>query len=69
MLPTAKIPGLNRIQVLVPGPEPLQASDYNPFDVLHLLADREFKAWWCATGSPTFLVDTLVRRSKILLRA
>ena len=35
---------------------------YNPCDVLLLLADREFKAWWCETGSPKFLVDTLVRR-------
>ena len=39
-----------------------EESVYNPFDVLLLLADREFKAWWCETGSPTFLVDTLVRR-------
>ena len=35
---------------------------YNPFDVLLLLADREFKAWWYETGTPTFLVDTLVER-------
>ena len=35
---------------------------YNPFDVLLLLADREFKAWWFETGTPTFLVDTLVER-------
>ena len=35
---------------------------YNPFDVLLVLADREFKAWWFETGTPTFLVDTLVER-------
>ena len=35
---------------------------YNPFDVLLLLADRAFKAWWFETGTPTFLVDTLVER-------
>ena len=34
----------------------------NPFDVLLLLADREFKAWWFETGTPTFLVETLVKR-------
>ena len=34
---------------------------YNPFDVL-LLADRKFKAWWFETGTPTFLVETLVDR-------
>ena len=34
---------------------------YNPFDVL-LLADRKFKAWWFETGTPTFLVETLVER-------
>ena len=35
---------------------------YNPFDVLLLLADREFRAWWFETGSPTFLIETLVSR-------
>ena len=35
---------------------------YNPFDVLLLLADRQFKAWWFETGTPTFVVETLVRR-------
>ncbi len=33
---------------------------YNPFDMLLLFAEREFKAWWFETGSPTFLIDTLV---------
>ncbi len=35
---------------------------YNPFDVLLLFDTREFKAHWYETGSPTFLIDTLVRR-------
>ena len=35
---------------------------YNPFDVLLLLADRQFKSWWFETGTPTFLVETLVKR-------
>ena len=36
---------------------------YNPFDVLLLFDTREFKAHWFETGSPTFLVETLMRRS------
>ena len=35
---------------------------YNPFDILLLLRNREFDAWWFETGTPTFLVDTLFRR-------
>ena len=40
------------------GPEAV----YNPFDALLLFRNREFKAWWFETGTPTFLVETLVRR-------
>ncbi len=36
---------------------------YNPFDVLLLFRSHEFKAHWFETGSPTFLVETLMRRS------
>ena len=35
---------------------------YNPFDVLLLLRTRRFAPHWFATGTPTFLVDTLARR-------
>ena len=35
---------------------------YNPFDALLLFRKREFKAWWFETGTPTFLVETLVDR-------
>ena len=35
---------------------------YNPFDVLLLLRRRAFGAYWFETGTPTFLVDTLVER-------
>ncbi len=35
---------------------------YNPFDILLLLRQREFKAHWFETGSPKFLIDTLLRR-------
>ena len=40
------------------GPEKV----YNPFDVLLLLRRREFEAHWFETGTPEFLVETLVRR-------
>ena len=35
---------------------------YNPYDILLLFDRREYRAWWFETGTPTFLVDTLVRR-------
>ena len=35
---------------------------YNPFDVLLLLRNRKYKAWWFETGTPTFLVRTLAER-------
>ena len=35
---------------------------YNPFDILLLFDTRRFKAHWFETGSPTFLVKTLVER-------
>ena len=34
----------------------------NPFDVLLLFARREFGAWWFQTGTPDFLLRTMVRR-------
>ena len=35
---------------------------YNPFDILLLFDSRRFKAHWFETGSPKFLIDTLLRR-------
>ena len=35
---------------------------YNPFDILLLFDTRRFKAHWFETGSPTFLVKTLLGR-------
>ena len=35
---------------------------YNPFDILLLFERREFGAWWFETGTPTFLIDTLLAR-------
>ena len=35
---------------------------YNPFDALLLFRKRKFNAWWFETATPTFLVETLVKR-------
>ncbi len=35
---------------------------YNPFDILLLFRNREFRAYWFETGTPTFLVETLFKR-------
>ena len=35
---------------------------YNPFDILLLFDSREFGAYWFETGTPTFLVETLISR-------
>ena len=34
---------------------------YNPFDILLLFREREFRSYWFETGTPTFLVETLLR--------
>ena len=35
---------------------------YNPFDILLLFREREFRPYWFETGTPAFLVDLLARR-------
>ena len=35
---------------------------YNPFDVLLLFRNREFRSWWFETGSPTFLFRLLMEK-------
>jgi len=35
---------------------------YNPFDILQLFKNREFKNYWFETGTPTFLVDLIQTR-------
>jgi hypothetical protein len=35
---------------------------YNPFDILLLFDTREFDAYWFETGTPTFLIETLIAR-------
>ncbi len=39
-----------------------QEKVYNPFDILLLFRSRNFKAYWFETGTPTFLVETLLSR-------
>ena len=35
---------------------------YNPFDILLLFDTRRFRAYWFETGTPSFLLQTLLRR-------
>lgn len=35
---------------------------YNPFDILLLFDRREFRPYWFETGTPSFLIDTLLER-------
>ncbi|WP_295887412.1 ATP-binding protein [uncultured Thiohalocapsa sp.] len=39
---------------------------YNPFDLLLLFRERDFRPWWFETATPTFLVDLLVEREVFL---
>jgi hypothetical protein len=39
---------------------------YNPFDLLLLFKEREFRSFWFETGTPTFLVDMLTERKVYL---
>ncbi len=61
----AELPGLDRqaIRDWYNGYNWLgKESVYNPFDVLLLFDCHEFDSWWFETGSPTFLIDMLVKR-------
>ena len=40
---------------------------YNPFDVLLLFRRRAFAAYWFETGTPTFLLETLLARGLVPL--
>ena len=60
-----ELPGLDREEVRHwyngygwLGPERV----YNPFDILLLFDSRQFAAHWFETGTPTFLIETLVER-------
>ncbi len=40
----------------------LGESVYNPFDLLLLFKEREFRPYWFETGTPTFLIELLMER-------
>lgn len=52
-----QLPGLDREQIRrwYNGYNWTGTAVYNPFDLLLLFAERKFNAWWCSTGTPTFL--------------
>jgi hypothetical protein len=35
---------------------------YNPFDLLLLFSERQFRPWWFETGTPSFLIRLLTER-------
>ena len=37
---------------------------YNPFDLLLLFDQREFRPWWFETGTPAFLIKLLAQRQQ-----
>ena len=59
-----ELPGLDRkrIKDYYNGYNWLGVGVYNPFDVLLLFSQREFKNHWFETGTPTFLVEKLFQR-------
>lgn len=59
-----ELPGLDREEIRrwYNGYNWTGTSVYNPFDVLLLFRNREFKPYWFETGTPTFLVDLLTQR-------
>ena len=59
-----ELPGLDRgkIRDWYNGYNWLGESVYNPFDLLLLFRERQFKPYWFETGTPTFLVELLMQR-------
>ena len=39
---------------------------YNPFDLLLLFQERQFRPWWFETGTPSFLIDLVTQRHSFL---
>jgi hypothetical protein len=60
----AELPGLDRDEIRrwYNGYNWTGEAVYNPFDLLLLFQDREFRPYWFETGTPTFLVDLLTER-------
>lgn len=59
-----ELPGLDRerIRQWYNGYNWLGESVYNPYDVLLLFKNRDFRAYWFETGTPTFLVNFMSER-------
>ena len=59
-----ELPGLDRDEIRrwYNGYNWLGESVYNPFDVLLLFQERDFRNYWFETGTPTFLIDLLIQR-------
>ena len=59
-----ELPGFNRDEIRrwYNGYSWLGEEVYNPFDILLLFDSQRFGAWWFETGTPTFLVETLISR-------
>lgn len=59
-----ELPGLDRqmIRDWYNGYHWLGEGVYNPFDILQLFKNREFRNYWFETGTPTFLIDLLFSR-------
>ena len=59
-----ELPGLDRDEIRrwYNGYNWLGVGVYNPFDVLLLLRNRLFRAYWFETGTPSFLVKLLAER-------
>ena len=59
-----ELPGLDRDEIRrwYNGYNWLGESVYNPFDLLLLFRNRQFRPWWFETGTPTFLVKLLAQR-------
>jgi len=64
----AELEGLDRdeIRLWYNGYNWLGEAVYNPFDLLLLFRNREFKPYWFETGTPTFLVKLLAERQTSL---
>ncbi|WP_341646888.1 ATP-binding protein [Thauera sp. SDU_THAU2] len=63
-----ELPGLDRqrIREWYNGYNWTGESVYNPFDLLLLFSNRDFRAYWFETGTPTFLIDVLTERRTFL---
>ncbi len=61
-----ELPGLDREEIRrwYNGYNWLGEGVYNPFDVLLLFRNREFRPYWFETGTPTFLVKLLLERQQ-----